>query len=366
MKFTIIREELLKPLYQVNTTLSGKPKLPILANILLKINNQILLLITTDLEIEIIAKILITENSENGSITVSARKFYDICRGLPKNSIIKIRLNNNKLIIKSNKSTFILSTLPSSDFPNLDNWNGNFKCQIAEIYLKDLIESTQFSMASNDIRYYLNGMLIEITNNEIRSITTDGHRLAFSYVNIDQNLHSHSIIIPRKSISELIRLLNDSNNMILIESNNNNIRFHINNLIFTSKLIDGQFPDYHRILSNKSNKILTACREELKKAFIRSAILSNNKFQGSKLTLNNNQLKITSNNFEDDTSEEVIEVNYPYEMLEINFNINYIIDVLNILKCKDIKCFFNNANSSIKIESAYNATSSYIIMPIRI
>ncbi|MGP1928406.1 MAG: DNA polymerase III subunit beta [Arsenophonus sp. NC-WZS1-MAG3] len=366
MKFTIEREQLLKPLQQVSSTLVVRPRLPILGNLLLQVSEKILSLTGTDLEVEIVAKITLTQPSENGSITVPARKFYDICRGLSDSSEIKVTLEGERLLIYSGRSRFSLLTLPAVHFPNLDDWQSEIEFELPQITLKRLIEATQFSMAHQDVRYYLNGMLFETEGKELRTVATDGHRLAICSLNINKDLPTYSVIVPRKGVVEFMRLLDSKDKLLKLQIGNNNIRAHIDDFIFTSKLVDGRFPDYRRVLPKNPDKTLTADCNKLKQAFLRAAILSNEKFRGVRLYISENQLKITANNPEQEESEEIIDVNYKSEIIEISFNVNYILDILNTLKCEQINLLLTDSSSSVQIENVASNVAVYVVMPIRL
>ncbi|UDG79148.1 Beta sliding clamp [Candidatus Ecksteinia adelgidicola] len=366
MKFIIQREHLLKPLQQVTNLLSNRLMLPILSNLLLKVKENYLLLISTNLEIEMIARINLSQPYEQGAITIPARKFFDICRGLPEQSKLNVTLKNKRFLISSYRSRFSLSTLPALDFPNIDNWTSEVKFYLPHIILKQLIESTQFSMACQDVRYYLNGMLFEIKNEEFRSITSDGHRLSICSIKIDRKLPLCSVIVPRKGIIELIRLLNNNHTLLELQIGKKNIRAHIGDFTFSSKLVDGQFPDYHRVLPKNPDKRLKVNCDLLKKAFSRAAILSNEKCRGVRLYINNNQLKITANNSEQEEAEEILEVYYKGDPIEISFNVNYILDVLNVLKCDNVILLLTDSFSSVTIKDEIHQTAFYVIMPMRL
>ncbi len=277
MKFIIEREQLLKPLQQVSSPLSGRPTLPILGNLLLQVTEGSLLLTGTDLETEMKARVTLTQPHEQGATTIPARKFFDIWRGLPDGAEISVELDGDRILVRSGRSRFSLSTLPASDFPNLDDWQSEVEFSLPQATLKRLIESTQFSMAHQDVRYYLNGMLFETEGEELRTVATDGHRLAVCSMNIGQNLPSHSVIVPRKGVIELMRLLDGGDNPLQLQIGSNNIRAHVGDFIFTSKLVDGRFPDYRRVLPKNPDKTLEANCDMLKQAFSRAAILSNEK-----------------------------------------------------------------------------------------
>ncbi|RAT13913.1 DNA polymerase III subunit beta, partial [Lonsdalea quercina] len=244
MKFIIEREHLLKPLQQVSSPLGGRPTLPILGNLLLQVSEGRLSLTGTDLEMEMVAHVALIQPHEAGATTVPARKLFDICRGLPDGAEITIMLDGDRMLVRSGRSRFSLSTLPAEDFPNLDDWQSEVEFSLPQATLKRLIEATQFSMAHQDVRYYLNGMLFETEGEELRTVSTDGHRLAVCSMPVGQELPSHSVIVPRKGVMELVRLLDGGDTPLQLQIGSNNIRAHVGDFIFTSKLVDGRFPDY--------------------------------------------------------------------------------------------------------------------------
>ncbi|CUX97122.1 DNA polymerase III subunit beta [Candidatus Hoaglandella endobia] len=365
MKFIIEREHILKPLQQVSGLLGGRLKLPILKNLLLQVTEDRLLLTSTDLEIELVARIELS-GAVPGATTVPARKFFDICRGLSEGAKIDVTLEEKRILIISGRSRYSLSMLPAIDFPNLDNWQIKVQLTLSQAILKQLIESTQFSMAHQDVRYYLNGMLFETEGNKLRTVATDGHRLAVCEIPVGEALSSHSIIVPRKGIIELVRMLDGSVNPVTLQIGNNQIRAIVGDYIFTSKLVDGRFPDYRRVLPKKPEKILEAKCDILKQAFTRAAILSNEKFRGVRLLLSANQLKINAHNQEQEESEEILDVIYQGSEMEIGFNVNYIIDVLNALKCEEVKLLLTDGVSSMQIEDCASHAAVYVVMPMRL
>ena len=352
MKFTVEREHLLKPLQQVSGPLGGRPTLPILGNLLLQVADGALSLTGTDLEMEMVARVALIQPHEPGATTVPARKFFDICRGLPEGAEIAVQLEGDRMLVRSGRSRFSLSTLPAADFPNLDDWQSEVEFTLPQATMKRLIEATQFSMAHQDVRYYLNGMLFETEGEELRTVATDGHRLAVCSMPVGQPLPSHSVIVPRKGVIELMRMLN--------------IRAHVGDFIFTSKLVDGRFPDYRRVLPKNPDKHLEAGCDILKQAFARAAILSNEKFRGVRLYVSENQLKITANNPEQEEAEEILDVSYPGTELEIGFNVSYVLDVLNALKCENVRILLTDSVSSVQIEDAASQSAAYVVMPMRL
>ncbi|MFB6435044.1 MAG: DNA polymerase III subunit beta [Candidatus Malihini olakiniferum] len=366
MKFIVEREHLLKPLYQVGSALGSRPTLPILGNLLLHVKDSVLSLTGTDLEIEMVARISLSQAYEPGITTVPASKLFDICRSLPEGAEITVTLKGNRMLLRSGRSRFSLSTLPASDFPNLEDWQIAVAFSLKQETLKRLIKSTQFSMANQDVRYYLNGMLFETEGEELRTVATDGHRLAVCTMPIGHSLPSYSVIVPRKGVIELLRLLDAGNTPLQLQIGTNNICAHVGNFIFTSKLVDGRFPDYRRVLPKNSDKSLEASCNLLKQAFARAAILSNEKFRAVRLHLIQNQLKITANNLEKEEAEEILDVKYEGTEMEISFNVSYLLDVLNALKCEDVRLLLTDSVSSVQIEDSASQVAIYVVMPIRL
>ncbi|MDV7105695.1 DNA polymerase III subunit beta [Vibrio sp. TH_r3] len=366
MKFTIDRNHLIKPLQQVSGALGGRPTLPILGNILLKVENNTLSMTATDLEVELVARIHLEGEFEAGSITVPSRKFLDIWRGLPDNAIITVVLDNERLQIRSGRSRFSLATLPAADFPNIEDWQSEVEITLSQNELRKLIEKTQFSMANQDVRYYLNGMLFELDGSTLRSVATDGHRMAVSQTTLDADVNSQQVIVPRKGVQELVRLLDAPENTVTLQIGQSNIRAEVNNFIFTSKLVDGRFPDYRRVMPQSTTKTLEAGCDELRQAFSRAAILSNEKFRGVRVNLYGSEMRITANNPEQEEAEELLDVNFEGEDLEIGFNVSYVLDVLGTLRCEKVRVSMSDANASALIENVDDDSAMYVVMPIRL
>lgn len=367
MKFTIEREQLLKPLQHVSGPLTSRPTLPILGNVLLQVEEGVLSLIGTDLEMEMVARITLLHEYEPGATTVSARKFVDICRGLPDGAQIVVRLEGERVLVRSGRSRFSLSVLSAADFPNLDQWKSEVEFTLPQATMKRLIEATQFSMAHQDVRYYLNGMLFETEGETLRTVATDGHRLAICSMSMQESAPEHAVIVPRKGVLELMRLLDSGNSPMRLQIGSNNLRAHVGDFIFTSRLVDGRFPDYRRVLPKKPDKVLQASCDALRQAFSRAAILSNEKFRGVRLQLNGNQLTITANNPEQEEAEEILDVNYTGSDIEIGFNVSYMLDVLNVLKCEEVRILLIDSSSSVQVEAAASEQDAlYVVMPMRL
>lgn len=366
MKFKIIREDLLTPLQQIIGAVEKRQTLPALANVLIKSESNYLSLTATDLEIELVSKIELVID-EPSDITLPAKKLLDICKALPNESEIKIEINDSKAIIKSGRSRFTLVTLPASDFPALDEISSVFEFSLPQNVLKELIEKTSFAMAQQDVRYYLNGLMMEVASGVIRTVATDGHRLAYCEKAIDGDLADNKqVIIPRKGVGELQRLLSDSEEMIKVVLGNNHIQCELPGQRFTSKLIDGRFPDYKRVMPEEEGNVFTADKEDLKSALVRASILSNEKYRGIRVTIHSNLLKLQAQNPDQEEADVEVEVNYSGDPLEIGFNVTYMLDVLNTSSNTVIQGIIKDSNSSCLMMFADEPQAKYVIMPMRL
>ncbi|MBL1276082.1 MAG: DNA polymerase III subunit beta [Ectothiorhodospiraceae bacterium] len=368
MKFSIQREALLKPLQTIVGVVERRQTLPVLSNILVIVTNDTLSMTATDLEVEMIATTPL-ENAEPGDITIPARKMVDICRALPEGATIQVSLDTEKqrVTIRSGKSRFNLATLPISDFPSVDEITSQFEFSLPQNALKRLIEKTSFAMAQQDVRYYLNGLLLEIAKGAVRSVATDGHRLALSSYECDINpADTLQIIVPRKGVGELVKLLEDSDEPVNIQVSNNHIKIAMKDLVFTSKLIDGRFPDYQRVIPSDSDKHIVADRELLRHALLRTSILSNEKYRGIRLRLSDGLIQAQANNPEMEEAEEEIQVTYSGESLEIGFNVSYFLDALATVSEETVAIELGDANSSCVIRPQKDDSCTYVIMPMRL
>jgi DNA polymerase-3 subunit beta len=370
MKFSISREALIKPLNLVAGVVERRQTLPILANVQLVLNERELALTGTDLEVELIGRVhLDDESGVSGEITIPARKLVDICKALPEGSDISFQLDDQKLILKSGRSRFQLSTLPANDFPSVEQAKGGQSFTLKQGDLKRLIERTSFAMAQQDVRYYLNGMLFEVTNGQLRVVATDGHRLAMATfqgdIQVDQVAQ---VIVPRKGVVELARLLINEDQDAEVIVGGNHIRVVTADFTFTSKLIDGKFPDYERVLPRNSTKVVLGSRADLKQAFARTAILSNEKYRGIRMLLTSGELRIVANNPEQEEAEETVAVEYQGDSLEIGFNVSYLLDVLSAINGESAKFSLSDSNSSALIEEAEadGGNCQYVVMPMRL
>lgn len=368
MKFNVGRDLLLKPLQLVAGVVERRQTLPVLSNVLIEVRDGRLRLTGTDLEVEMVASLSLAEAAQDGEVTVPARKLLDIVKSLPAGSEIRFEKDGQKISLKCGRSRYSLATLPASEFPNIEQGIGNQKIPVNVDTLKRLIDQTAFSMAQQDVRYYLNGMLLEVTGPRLRSVATDGHRLAMADAEVSTGVEAKlQVIVPRKGIQELSRLLTeDGDSQALLTLGGNHVRVEYGDLTFTSKLIDGKFPDYERVLPKNSDKTVLVQREEFRGALSRAAILSNEKYRGIRLVLAPDTLGIDANNPEQEEAHEELAVDYKGAALEIGFNVSYLLDVLNTLRGAQVKIALGDANSSALVSDAEAASSWYVVMPMRL
>lgn len=367
MQFVINRDALLKPLQMVSGAIERRHNLPILSNVLLDVSEQTLSLTGTDLEVELVATTAQLAIHTPGRITVPAKKLLDICRSLPENSDIAVQLQGESCVLSCGKTKFTLSTLNAAEYPNLESWQGEVELTLSRQQLRKLLDDTAFSMANQDVRYYLNGLLFEVDNGTLTAVATDGHRLAMSTLPLPAVAgQQKQIIIPRKGVLEIMRLLANDEQLVTLSLGQNHIRLNDNSFSFSSKLIDGRFPDYRRVLPRNSTKLVTAHRSVLKDACTRASILSNEKYRGVRFTLSSAELQIVANNPEHEQAEEIIEVEYQGDNLEIGFNVGYLLDVLNTLNTDLVLLHLNDSNSSALLEGVGNQGAAYVVMPMRL
>jgi DNA polymerase-3 subunit beta len=367
MKFSISRDALLKPLNLVAGVVERRQTLPILANVLMVLDGERLSLTGTDLEVELVGRVQLAASGDSGEVTVPARKLVDICKSLPEGSDVDFSVQDGKVTVKSGRSRFTLSTLPAREFPNVEDSMGTHQFTLKQGELKRLIDRTGFAMAQQDVRYYLNGMLWELSGKQLRVVATDGHRLALCTLphKVDVNGDTQ-VILPRKGVLELSRLLLEEDAEIAVVIGSNHIRATTNDFTFTSKLVDGKFPDYQRVLPRSPDKSVFGSRLELRQAFTRTAILSNEKYRGVRLKLTDNSLDIVANNPEQEEAEETVPVEYRGDSLEIGFNVSYLLDVLGVLSGEKVKLSLSDPNSSALLEESDEGDSLYVVMPMRL
>lgn len=367
MKFTVSREAILKPLQLLAGVVERRQTMPILANVLIALDNNMLSMTGSDLEVEIVGRIPVVGESESGEITVPAKKLLDICRTLPDSSELQFLIQDQKAILKCGRSRFSLSTLDASDFPNVEAGSNEVSIRCKQKEIKRLIDRTSFAMAQQDVRYYLNGMLWELRPDSLRAVTTDGHRLAMCDRSVSVDVSEViQAILPRKGVVELSRLMTDSESEVELVLGLNHLRAITNDFIFTSKLVEGKFPDYERVLPNSDQNVLVGDRIELKQAFARTAILANDKFRGVRLALTNDKLTVTANNPEQEEAEDTVSVDYNGEELELGFNVSYLQDATNVMDTEKVRIFLSDTQSTSLVEETDTPDSTYIIMPMRL
>lgn len=366
MKISISRDAILNPLQMVNNVIERRQTLPILSNVLISVKENTLSLTGTDLEVEMINTCPI-ENTESGDTTLPGRKLLDICKALPEGSNIEIIVDQERATLKSGRSRFTLSTLAASEFPSIDALISPFEFNISQKTFKRLIDQTQFCMAQQDVRYYLNGLMLELSNDKIIAVATDGHRLAFCKANIDLTPNeTRQVIVPRKAVNEISRLLEDSDDEIKVSLSENHIRINFSEVTFTSKLIDGKFPDYQQVIPQKCDNEVKSARNNLHQAFNRTSVLSNEKYRGMRLQLSQNQLTATVHNPEQDEAEEVIDVIYSGDEFEIGFNVAYLLDALSAIKSDEVVMQLTDSNHSCLLFGTDDVDSKYVVMPMRL
>ncbi|MFL0811196.1 MAG: DNA polymerase III subunit beta [Agarilytica sp.] len=367
MRFSVSREALLKPLQLVTGVVERRQTLPVLANVLLVLENNQLSLTGTDLEVEIVGRLSLEGECLEGEITVPAKKLLDICKSLPEGSVVEFSQDEQKAVVKSGRSRFSLSTLPANDFPAVEEGNKDLSFTCPQKSLKELIEKTSFAMAQQDVRYYLNGMLWEIRPQEMRVVTTDGHRLAMCTKDIGAEVSEvRQSIIPRKGVIELSRLLEENDDDVEIIMGASHVRAITEGFTFTSKLVDGKFPDYERVLPKGGDKLVIGDRAELKSAFARTSILSNEKYRGVRLLLETGTLTVVANNPEQEEAEDQVAVDYTGDSLEVGFNVSYLQDVANVINTDNLKITLSDSNSSALIEAPEGSDAVYVVMPMRL
>ena len=368
MKFSLSREALLKPLQLVVGVVERRQTLPILSNVLLSIEDSRLSVTGTDLEVEIVGYTEVSQVVEGGEITVSARKISDICRSLPEGAIVNFASGDGKAQVTSGRSRFTLATLPASEFPSVDESEQSVQFTSNGDVIKGLIGATSFAMAQQDVRYYLNGMLWELSSSTLRAVATDGHRMALCDVDCEVELEEKGSILsilPRKGIIELSRLLADTEVQVYMGSSH--VRVTGEHFCFTSKLVDGAYPDYERVLPKGGEKRVIGDRAELRQAFNRTAILSNEKYRGVRVLLSDASIKMVANNPEQEEAEEEVSVDYAGDDLEIGFNVSYLLDVLNVLDGPKVCMTLSDSNSSALVKDiSEDSRAVYVVMPMRL
>jgi len=366
MRFTLQREAFLKPLAQVVNVVERRQTLPVLANFLVQVKDGQLSLTGTDLEVEMVSRITVDE-AQDGETTIPARKLFEIIRALPDGSRITVSQSGDKITVQAGRSRFTLATLPANDFPSVDEVEATERVAIGEATLKELIERTAFAMAQQDVRYYLNGLLFDLRGDALRTVATDGHRLALCETELAKPSGSkRQIIVPRKGVTELQRLLESGDREIELEVGRSHVRVKRDDVTFTSKLIDGRFPDYEAVIPIGADREVQVDREALRASLQRAAILSNEKYRGIRVEVSPGNLKISAHNPEQEEAQEEIEADTQVSDLAIGFNVNYLLDALSALRDENVVIQLRDSNSSALVRESSNARSRHVVMPLRL
>ncbi|HUQ76525.1 MAG TPA: DNA polymerase III subunit beta [Burkholderiales bacterium] len=361
------RDELLAPLSAVSGIIERRHTLPILSNVLIDGSGESVSFLATDIEIQITARSAIVGARESRALTVGARKLLDILRALPEQAEVNLQPQDKRLLVKAGRSRFSLQTLPAEDFPRLAKASGDAaRFALPQKALRRVLGLVQYAMAQQDIRYYLNGLLLVVDGGELKLVATDGHRLAFASLPLETDVPRQEAIVPRKTVLELGKLLADSDDEVRVELSTGQAAFGFGSIDLVSKLIDGKFPDYTRVIPTQHKNRLQIQREPLRQALQRAAILSNEKFRGVRWVLTDGSLKIVSSNADQEEAQEELEVNYAGDSLDIGFNVNYLLDVLNNVPGTELECAFGDSSSSALISYGSEAGFKYVVMPMRI
>jgi DNA polymerase III subunit beta len=361
------RDDLLLPLQTVSGIVERRHTLPILSNVLLERADDAMVLLATDLEIQVSCKAEPGANAAAAAFTTSARKLQDILRALPADARVSIESTANRLQLKSGRSRFTLQTLPAEDFPRLVAGSDHVgEVSLPQGALRSLLHLVQYAMAQQDIRYYLNGLLLSVEGSELRVVATDGHRLAFARTSLESEHPRHEVVLPRKAVLELSKLLAETDAPVRIALLGNQVRFNFGEVDLFTKIVDGKFPDYGRVIPTGHQNIFTVDRTGLLQALQRTAILSNDKFRGVRWMLTENSLRVSCTNTEQEEAHEEIELAYSGAAIDIGFNVNYLLDVLNALSGSEVTCAFGDASSSVLMTDPALDNFKYVIMPMRI
>ena len=363
----IDKDVLLKPLQAVSGIVERRHTLPILSNVMLEAKGLDLSLVATDLEIQISTSTKMDQAEADHAVTASARKLQDILRALPEKTVVTLDVQEGRLQVKAGKSKFNLQTLPSQDFPRLaQGGSPTASVRMPQKVFRGLLSLVQYGMAQQDIRYYLNGLLLVADGERLTMVATDGHRLAYASAALGQEVGKSEVIIPRKAILELAKLLQDVDEQVEVQFLPNQVRFIFSGIDVISKVVDGKFPDYTRVIPTNYKKHFAIGRVVLQQALQRASILSNEKFRGVRWVLTQNSLRIICSNAEQEEAEEELNIDYAGDPLDIGFNVVYLLDVLNNLDSDEIDCAVGDANSSMLISVPGNKDFKYVVMPMRI
>jgi DNA polymerase-3 subunit beta len=366
MEFVANREVVLPALSKVIGVVERRQTLPILGNLLIVAREGRVALTGTDLEVEVNTSFA-ADIQKEGDITVPARKFVDICRNLADGAEIRMRVKDERCLVTSGRSRFALGLLPAVDFPTMDMEEGGFAFHITESHLKQLLDKTAFAMAQQDVRYYLNGLLLELNSTVLIAVATDGHRLAKFVTPVDLPLaEARQVIVPNKTVMELKRQLGNSDEPMAIHLGEKSLRVVAGPMTMTSKLIDGRYPDYERVIPSTIGRTAIIEKEPLKRALSRTAILSNEKYRGVRLSFSSGTLKLLAHNPEQEEAEEEIEMDYEGESISIGFNVAYLMDVLGAIDEESLVVHFQDGNGSSIWRGRGVENETFVVMPMRL
>lgn len=366
MKFSITKDELLTPLQQVVGVVERKQTKEVMSNLLIVATDDYIELTGTDNEVELRTRLPLIV-TEPGKTTIPARKLFDLCRSLSDGAHIDFETSEQQIKIKSGRSRFTLATLPHEEFPVVDELIDAAVVSLPQVQLSKAIRYTSFAMAQQDVRYYLNGLLLELSSNQLCCVATDGHRLALHRTEVELKTEKDiKVIIPRKAINELGRLLDDSDHEIEVRMTANHMQLKIAGLRMTSKLIDGTFPNYDKVIPLGATNIAVVDRELFRQALSRGAILANETYKGVRLSLDTDVVGIQTNNPKHEAAEDELEIDYKGEKMEVGFNVTYILDVLGVLETDSAELHLQDNGSSLIIHPSGNQHSTYVVMPMRL
>ncbi len=366
MKFTISREVLLQPLSQVVGVVERRQTLPVLANFMLVAREGQLTVTGTDMEVELISTIP-ADVSQEGEITVPARKLVDIIKALPDGSNITFSVSDDKATLSTGRSRFTLATLPASEFPATDQVETLENISVAEATLKKMMDKTSFAMANQDVRYYLNGLLFDFSGEQLRAIATDGHRLAICDLESSVDINSdRQLIVPRKGVMELSRMLSGDDDEVILAIGRNHIRLVKGHTTFTSKLIDGRFPDYKAVIPVGADKQMLVDKATFIQALQRVAILSNEKYKGVRLEAAGSTIKIIAHNPQHEEAVEEIEAEFNFDRLAVGFNVTYLLDALMAIDTEQVSLELKDANSSCLVSAPDSDVNRHVVMPLKL
>jgi DNA polymerase-3 subunit beta len=361
------RETLMPVLNKVGGVVERRQTLPILGNFLFSANDEGVAIVATDLEVEVRARFPATVEG-GGDATLPARKFIDICRALPEGADVSIKVDGARAVIVAGRSRFTLSTLPATDYPAMEGGAGDESLELTQGLFRRILDKTSFAMAHQDVRYYLNGLFLRIGRDGVMAVATDGHRMAKVGEDVSLDIEEPvEIILPRKTVGELQRLLSASDDPLRLDVSEKSIRAYLGGeSVVNSKLVDGRYPEFERVIPLMANRVATLDRDSLKESLQRTSILSNEKFKGVRFQFENGLLRLQAHNPEQEEAEEELEIEYQDEPTAIGFNVGYLLDVLNVLEAPEVEMRFTNSNSSALLRNRGRENETYVVMPMRL